>query len=92
MVAGGGTAERGVSEQTLASMLIILLDEALFCGIVTVAGQLVLTLLSGVALPLSRVVNKVDVVSRGDAHVITGIAALHKSRPGEKKKTDFASS
>lgn len=43
MVAGGGTAERGVSEETLASMLVILLDEALFCGTVVVAGLLALT-------------------------------------------------
>lgn len=84
MVAGGGTAGGGVSEETLASKLVILLDEALFCGIVVVAGLLALTVFSGVALPLCSVVNKVDVVSCDDVLVITGIAALHKSRTGKK--------
>lgn len=91
MVAGGGTAEGGVSEETLASKLVILLDEALFCGIVVVAGLLALTVFSGVALPLCSVVNKVDVVSGDDVRVITGIAALHKSRTGKKIRY-FASS
>lgn len=77
--------ETGVSEETLASMLVILLDEALFCGKIVVAGLLALALFSGVALPFCSVVNKVDVVFGDDAHVITGIAALHISRPGGKK-------
>lgn len=72
MVAGGGTVERGVSEETLASVLVILLDETLFCGTVVAV------------LSLYSVVNKVDVASGDDARVIIGIAALHQSKPGGK--------
>lgn len=60
MVTGGGAAEGGVFVDTLASILVILLDKALFCGTVVVAGLLALALFSG-------------------------IATLHKSRPGGKK-------